>query len=132
MSNATIQIEIGKRLRKLRKQANLSQQEVGKKLNLTSQAIANYENGKRDISSSMLLKFSKIYNVPISKLVGAPVNSNIPESFWNELYESNERLEEKLSKDFEVHIVGDIPEDAYNEIMEFIKYIKHKYGYPKK
>jgi len=132
MSNIPTQVEIGKKLRDLRKQANLSQQEVGKKLNLTSQAIANYENGKRDISSSMLLKFSKIYNIPVSKLIGVPIDSSIPDSFWNELYEGNAKLEEKYSKDFEIHIVGNISKEAYNEIIDFIKYIKHKYGYPKK
>lgn len=127
-----INIEIGNRLRDFRKRANLSQQEAGKRLHMTGQALANYENGKRSVSSAMILKCSKLYNVPVSKILGAPDDSKIGEEFWNNLVRSNAETEEKHRKDFEVHIVGDIPKNVYNEIMNFISYIKFKYGYPKK
>lgn len=127
-----LQIELGNNLRRYRKEAKLSQSEVGKKLNLTSQAVANYENGKRDVSSSMLLKFAELYNIPVARILGAPENDKLPDSFWQNLIEKNAELDEKLNKDFDIHIVGNIPQSAYNEIMSFIDYIKYKYGYPKK
>lgn len=130
MSN--IQIEIGNKLREYRKQAKLSQNEVGKQLNMTSQAVANYENGKRDVSSSMLLKFAKLYNVSVSSILNIPKDANLDESYWQETLSSFAELEERLSKDFEIHVTGNISQSAYNELMSFVDYIKYKYGYPKK
>lgn len=127
-----LQIEMGNTLREFRKQAKLSQSEVGKRLNLTSQAVANYENGKRDISSSMLLKFAELYNVPVARILGVPQNSEMPDSYWQETLSSFAELEERLNKDFEIHISGNISQSAYNELMSFVDYIKYKYGYPKK
>lgn len=126
-----VQSKWGKNLKELRKQAKLSQSEVGKKLNLTSQAVANYENGKRDISSSMLLKFAELYNVPVSKILGVS-SDYLPDSYWEETLTQISKTDEHFTNDFEVQILGNISKSAYTEVMCFVDYIKYKYGHTKK
>jgi len=132
MDNAKLRIYLGNNLRAIRKRLRLSQREVGERLHITSQAIANYENGKRDITSSMLLQFANVYGVLIDEIIGNPDNSSLPPKFWDNFIRDNAKLEERLNNDFDVHIVGNVPQSLQDELFNFVTYLKHKYGYPKK
>lgn len=63
-------------LKEKRKALSLSQNEIGKKLNLTSQAIANYENGKRLPSILIVKEYSDILQVSIEEFIQLVENSN--------------------------------------------------------
>ena len=62
-------------LRDLRKQCNLKQQEVAKKLNVTRNAYSNYEQGIRKISLEQVLVLSKLFDVSAEEIIEAQLNS---------------------------------------------------------
>ena len=60
----------GKRLKELRKEAGLTQQELGDKLNLTKVSICSYENDTRMASIETLIDISNLFKVDIDYLIG--------------------------------------------------------------
>lgn len=122
--------EIGIFLKTLRKQHGYSQEEVGSKLNLTSQAISNYEKGKRQIPINLINEFSKLYNVPVLAIMGADKDEKISK-VYDKIVKINNDMEERLNNDFEVHVVGNVPDELFKELCSFVSYLKSKYGYPK-
>lgn len=53
-------------LKKARKAANFSQQDVANLLDVRQEMVSKYETGKSIIPSYHLLKFSRIYQKPIT------------------------------------------------------------------
>ena len=56
-------------LRELRKKKNLSQKQLGKILNVTSQAIGNYEKGKRFSQVLFAEEYSKALGITLEELI---------------------------------------------------------------
>lgn len=56
---------IGGRIRKKRKQLNMTLQQLGELLKLTPQQTQKYEKGKQKITAEILWELSKIFNVPV-------------------------------------------------------------------
>lgn len=56
--------QLGRRLKFYRDNCELSQQQVANALNIERSTYTYYETGKTTPSASMLLKISKIFNVP--------------------------------------------------------------------
>lgn len=70
------------RLRLLREESFLTQDELAKKLNISRQSISNYENGTRfPNDAQVLIKISQLFSVSVDYLIGI---SNIRFSFANE------------------------------------------------
>lgn len=65
-----------KRLKELRNQANMTQRELGEKLDLAHNAIANYEKGERHPDFDTILKLADIFNCSIDYLLGRTNNKN--------------------------------------------------------
>lgn len=61
--------EIGRRLKKARLDAGLTQAEAARRLGITYQAISNYERGINRVDTDTLRKLCSIYNVSISDLL---------------------------------------------------------------
>lgn len=59
------------RLKQARKERGLTQEELGKCLNISQRAIGNYENSTREPSIAMLIRMSQKLKRPIDWLVGA-------------------------------------------------------------
>lgn len=66
----SITIIMGKNIRKLREEHQMSQQGLAEKMNLSRPGISNWENGKSEPSSSQLVQLSKIFSVSTDELVG--------------------------------------------------------------
>ena len=62
-------MDIGNRLRKIRKEKGLTQKTLAEKLNVSTITIQNYENGRRKPNLEMLNKISKLLEVDISKFL---------------------------------------------------------------
>ena len=58
------------RIRDLREDADLTQTEISKFLNISQRAYSHYENGTRDIPTSILISIADFYNVSIDYLLG--------------------------------------------------------------
>lgn len=60
----------GKRLKNLRENAELTQEELGRKLNVVKSNISMYEKGTRIPNAEILEQLSKIFDVSIDYLLG--------------------------------------------------------------
>ncbi|MPM10414.1 hypothetical protein SDC9_56746 [bioreactor metagenome] len=58
-----IKIEVGERISELRKNLNLSQEDFGKKINVTRSAVSNYEKGLRNIMDRVIFDICREFNV---------------------------------------------------------------------
>ena len=58
------------RLRELRKKNNLTQKQMATKLSMSQTGYSKYETGENDIPTSVLIKFSKIYDVSVDYILG--------------------------------------------------------------
>lgn len=67
MSNVT--------LRQLREESKKSRSEVATALNVTPNALTNYEQGTRRISLEQVLILAEIYNVGTDEVIEAQLNS---------------------------------------------------------
>ncbi len=63
------QEELGRRLRRARERAKLTQGEAGRALNLDDTAIAKIERGRRGIGALELKRLASLYRVPIEDLL---------------------------------------------------------------
>ena len=62
--------KFSERLKELRAEKNLSQQELGKTLNVTKMAISHWEKGHSEPSISQLIFLSAFFDVSVDYLVG--------------------------------------------------------------
>jgi transcriptional regulator with XRE-family HTH domain len=58
------------RIRNLRQDKDLKQNDLARMLNCTQACYSNYENGKRDIPTEVLITLADFYEVSIDYLVG--------------------------------------------------------------
>lgn len=58
------------RLKELRIERGLKLKEVAEAMNVTVRAICRYEDGTREPSVEMIIKFCKLYNVSADYLLG--------------------------------------------------------------
>lgn len=70
------QEKIGKLIKKIRKQNNLTQKEFADKLGVTYQAVSKWENGKNMPDVALLKKISKDFNIDINDILNGEYNHN--------------------------------------------------------
>ncbi|MBR2943961.1 MAG: helix-turn-helix transcriptional regulator [Clostridia bacterium] len=63
-------MEFSQRLKDLREDKDLSQDEIAKVLGTSQSYYAQYENGKRELSFSRAILLAKFYNVSLDYLAG--------------------------------------------------------------
>ncbi|MDY6151230.1 MAG: helix-turn-helix transcriptional regulator [Eubacteriales bacterium] len=57
-------------MKELRKEANLSQDQLGKKLGFSNQTVSFWESGKREPSLDALVSVAKYFDVSVDFLLG--------------------------------------------------------------
>ena len=65
-------IEVARRMRAVRREKGLSQEQLGNALGLTFQQVQEYENGTNRIAAGRLHKIAEILGVPAALLFGTP------------------------------------------------------------
>ncbi|MGE5605241.1 MAG: helix-turn-helix domain-containing protein [Bacteroidota bacterium] len=98
------------RLRKLRKERNLSQDDVGQSLNLGGRTIGNYESGERLPALDTLVKLADFYEVSIDYLLGRTDNRHLN------------------STTSEMSIFESLPPEAYEELKILLEFLQYKYA----
>ena len=58
------------RLKELRKNKHLTQEQLGKKLNIATSTVSMYENGTREPDLQTLINLSKFYEVTTDYILG--------------------------------------------------------------
>lgn len=98
-------MDIGKKIKELRKQNGLSQSELAEKCNLSKNAIWNYENNKRTPTISTLLNIADKLDIQASDLIestnGINVLSNqleIVNAINNDINNTINKKDEEINK----------------------------------
>lgn len=95
--------EFRKHIKKLRRRANLSQQELAKLIGVNQYNISFWEINRSEPSSSQLLKLSLIFKVPVDYILGK-----------NEIVTYNEEEFKSVTNNFEL----DIKDDNLKELLD--------------
>ena len=61
--------DVGKNIRKIRKEKNLTQDEMAERLYCTRQTISNYENGKSEPDIDLLIEIAGVLEVEVNDLI---------------------------------------------------------------
>ena len=61
---------LGKKIKELRLEQNLSQRELGTALGFSNQTVSFWESGQREPDMDALIKLSKFFNVSADYLLG--------------------------------------------------------------
>jgi transcriptional regulator with XRE-family HTH domain len=86
-------LNIGERITQLRKQQNLSQDELAKKIAVSRTIIGNYERNANTPSIEVLVKLSKVFNVSVDYLIGEGELSSFDKNVLRRI-EDVERLDD--------------------------------------
>lgn len=105
----------GERLRELRIEKNITQEELANYFGLHKTRISQYELNKRQADDEMKKKFAKYFNVSLDWLLGLTNIRN---------YTDDNNVKIALHSDTEY---DDLPEEARKEINNFIEFVKQKY-----
>ncbi len=89
---------IGEKIRKIRKENGLTQKQLGEKLGVSYQMIAQYENGKRNPKINTVISIASALNVEMFDLM------SIQEYEDKIDQEAKERFETKVQRG-EIHVI---------------------------
>lgn len=106
---------LGNRLKILRLESNLTQEEFGKPYSLKKSTVSQYESGTSRPDDELKKKIAKDYNVTLDWLLGLSNIRNYTEDKQNIV---------ALHSDTDY---DDLPEEARKEINSFIEFVKQKY-----
>lgn len=96
------------RLKELRKEKKLSQEDLGKVINVSGRTISYFETGEREPSPEILNNLADVFDVSVDYLLGrTSLRSNDVDPIFA--------------------LLKDLPVEAINEIKDHIQYIRHKY-----
>jgi len=95
------------RLKTLRNEAQITQQELAKLLNISKQTVSNYESGSREPSIDILISISTYFNVSVDYLIGVSETKNHGLTSVNSKLEQLNAVMEKYSnvKDTERNVI---------------------------
>lgn len=106
---------IGQRLRALRVQRGLSQEEVAKATGITRGNISNYELDRFKPSTESIVRLASFFNVSVDWLLTGKGNSPVP----NKTDGSEERLLRKYHS---------LPRALQAEVLDFVEFLTEKKG----
>lgn len=109
-------IKIGKRIKELREQAELSQQKLAEMLKLSRPAISQIENDDRKLSAEELIKLSEIFNLTVEGLLNQTKQPQVV------------LKEDKKAVKVQPQIRINVPQKNLEKFKEVFLYILNKVG----
>ena len=83
----------GENLKTLRKNKGITQEELAARLNVVRQTVSKWEKGQSVPDSEMLVRLAEIFEVPVSQLLGGPIEPDAqPDALAEQLARINEQL----------------------------------------
>lgn len=106
---------VGKRLRLLRTERELTQEELGKVLGVGKTTISQYESEVRKPDADMLKRIAQFFDVSVDYLLGLTEEKRPVKLETLAAHRTDDPLKE-------------LPEEARRSLEEFKEYILRKYG----
>lgn len=102
---------VGQRIKKIRLEKNMTQDDLATKINTTKQTIHKYENGIiSNIPSSKIFAIANVLNTTPAYLMG-----------WSE-----KNKEEALINSRLIELINSLSSDQIQEVLNYIDYLKSK------
>lgn len=116
--------KIGKRIKKLRKENDLTQEQFGKIFGIAKSTVSLYESGKSNPDDHMKKKIANYFNVSIDYLLGntderKPVDELINKDDSVEIKELLERYHVMLEGE-------ELDEDAKKSVIDFLRLLRDR------
>lgn len=86
---------VGERLRQIRKQKGMTQEDLAAKLGISFQQIQKYENGKNRISYSKMVELSQFLKVSLDSFVAGYVPDGLSDTAQEGLYDIDNLVTQK-------------------------------------
>lgn len=110
-------------MKKLRTVSRMTQEELGKKINVTKVSISGYENGNRSPDTETLQKIADTYNVTTDYLMGRTDNPN-PNKDEKDIAKRLEEFKKDLSSTDGLNFSGEpMSEDAKESLIEAMDHL---------
>ncbi|MEC0490212.1 helix-turn-helix domain-containing protein [Bacillus licheniformis] len=106
------------RLKKLRSNKKMSQQEVANYLGITRQAYGKYEKENAQPDFESLKKLSSLFEVSIDYLITGNETTHSSDEMWKEFLDPKTQI---FFKDLK-----DAPEEKIDELIRFWEFIKER------
>ncbi len=121
-------ISLGNRIRYLRNINSITQEELGKKLNVGKTTIANYESGYSEPESEKISMLANIFNISTDYLLGKTIykNSKEYESEVNLMLQKLKELPDNVRNQM-LDIALDLSKENLSE-EEFYNKVKYKFN----
>ena len=111
-------MSVGQIIRELRRERKITQEELGKILNLGKSTISQYENDINKPDSDMLKLIADFFNTSVDYLLGRTkikeplelINKELPTKAYHNLDQSG------------------LPEEAIKQIEDYVDFVKQKYN----
>ena len=104
------------RIKELRKEINMTQSELAKKLNVAQNTISNWENESRDIDNESLVKLSEIFEVSTDYIL---CNTDIKKAPSDKPEVTDDDIQFAL-------FGGKVDDETYEDVKRFAAFIKAK------
>ena len=92
------------KLYKLRKEKNLTQEQIAKKINTAPNTYANYEKGKTEPNIETLIKLADYFHVSVDELIGHNYQNTIDKGLLNDLELNIIDVMQKLNKENQIRL----------------------------
>ncbi|EPY2302240.1 MerR family transcriptional regulator [Clostridium sporogenes] len=130
-------MNIGENIRRVRKSKGLTMKQLGEKINMSEQAISQYERNLRTPNTKLLFKIANILEIPPENLdPSIKEMANVLEKFDNEINFNSLKEDEKITSAIEILLnhkgykLSDFTEEEYQQIekllLEIIDLIAYK------
>lgn len=114
---------LGERLKKLRNERKITQEELGKIVNVTKVSISGYENGNRNPDTETLQKLADFFNVSTDFLLGRTDEPDVGKGVEDDEFQD-------FMKDPLNNIMFDnwlkMSVEQRKEALRMIKYLRHR------
>lgn len=117
---------LGDRLKKLRTEKRITQEELGRKVNVTKVSISGYENGNRSPDTETLQRLADYFEVSTDYLLGRTQNQysaelpNLTEKDKNDIARDLEKIINNIGTDGYAHFDGRSIEDLDEDDKELL------------
>jgi transcriptional regulator with XRE-family HTH domain len=96
----------GERIRFLREEKELTQQQIAEAIGSTQQKISNYENETVEPDCETLIKLADFFGTTVDFVLGRPGGQ-----YWGKMHAA----------------LAELPAEAVKEVETFLEFIRHKY-----
>ncbi|PIH05214.1 helix-turn-helix domain-containing protein [Clostridium combesii] len=120
-------MNIGENIRRIRKSKGLTMKQLGEKINMSEQAISQYERNLRTPNTKLLFKIANVLEIPPESLdPSIKEMANVLEKFDNEINFNSLKEDEKIISAIEILLnhkgykISDFTEEEYQQIEKLV------------